>query len=80
VAGIRPASPGFKTVEIEPALGKLNYIKGQMPHPAGMISFDLKRTGKDGIKGEIILPEGLTGIFRWNGKEIVLKGNTRIEL
>jgi len=25
---------GFKTVEIEPALGKLTFIKGQMPHPA----------------------------------------------
>ena len=80
VTGLRPASPGFKTVEIEPALGKLTYIKGQLPHPAGMIIFDLKRKGADGISGEIILPEGLTGIFRWNGKEKVLKGKTEIEL
>jgi hypothetical protein len=80
VAGIRPASPGFKTVDIEPALGGLNFIKGQMPHSAGIISFDLKRTGKDGIRGEIILPEGLTGIFRWNGKTIDLKGKTEIEI
>jgi alpha-L-rhamnosidase len=78
VAGIRPSSPGFKTVEIEPALGKLTYIKGQLPHPAGMIIFDLKRNGNDGISGEITLPEGLTGIFRWNGKEIDLKGKTII--
>jgi hypothetical protein len=78
VAGIRPATPGFKTVEIEPALGKLTYIKGQLPHPAGMIIFDLKRKGTDGISGEIILPEGLTGIFRWNGKTIDLKGKTEI--
>jgi hypothetical protein len=80
VAGIRPGTPGFKTVDIEPALGGLNFIKGQMPHPAGMISFDLKRTGKDGIRGEIILPEGLTGIFKWNGKTIDLKGKTEIEI
>jgi alpha-L-rhamnosidase len=80
VAGIRPGTPGFKTVDIEPALGKLTFIKGQMPHPAGMISFDLKRTGTQGIKGEIILPEGLTGTFRWNEKVIVLKGKTEIEL
>ena len=80
VAGIRPAMPGFKTVEIEPALGKLAYIKGQLPHPAGMIIFDLKRKGTDGISGEITLPEGLTGIFRWNGKTIDLKGKTEIEL
>jgi len=80
VAGIRPGISGFKTVEIEPALGKLTFIKGQMPHPAGIISFDLKRTGKDGINGEIILPEGLTGIFKWNGKSINLKAKTIIEL
>ena len=80
VAGIRPGAPGFKTVDIEPALGKLTFIKGQMPHPAGMISFDLKRTGIQGIKGEIILPDGLVGTFRWNGKVMVLKGKTEIEL
>ena len=51
-----------------------------MPHPAGIISFDLKRKGTDGITGEITLPEGLTGIFKWNGKTIDLKGKTEIEL
>ena len=80
VAGIRPGMPGFKTVEIEPALGKLTFIKGQMPHSSGIISFDLKRAGNDGISGEIILPEGLTGTFRWNGKAVALKGKTDIEL
>jgi hypothetical protein len=80
VVGIRPASPGFKTVEIEPAPGKLNFIKGQLPHPAGMIIFVLKRKGTDGISGEITLPEGLTGTFRWKGKMINLKGKTAIEL
>ena len=80
VAGIRPGMPGFKTVEIEPALGKLTFIKGQMPHPAGIISFDLKRKVDEGISGGIILPEGLTGKFTWNGKSISLKGKTNIEL
>jgi hypothetical protein len=80
VAGIRPASPGFKTVDIEPALGKLTFIKGQLPHPEGMIIFDLKRKGADGISGEVTLPEGLTGTFKWNGKELNLKGKTSIEI
>lgn len=80
VAGIRPGSPGFKSVEIEPALGKLSYIKGQMPHPAGSIIFDLKRNGTTGISGEIILPEGLTGKFKWNGKSISLSNRTNIKL
>jgi hypothetical protein len=80
VAGIRPGTSGFKTVEIEPALGKLTFIKGQMPHPAGIIMYNLKREGKDGINGEIVLPEGLTGIFKWKGKSINLKDKTKIEL
>jgi alpha-L-rhamnosidase len=80
VAGIRPGSPGFKTVEIEPAPGKLTFIKGQIPHPNGIISFDLKRNGTDGIKGDVVLPEGLTGSFIWKGKTIPIKGKTNIEL
>jgi hypothetical protein len=79
VAGIRPGTAGFKTVEIQPALGKLDFIKGQMPHPAGMIIFDLKRSGNEGIKGEITLPEGVTGTFRWNGNSIELNGKTAID-
>lgn len=80
VAGIRPGTSGFKTVEMEPALGNLTFIKGQMPHPAGTIIFNLKRIGSDGISGEVVLPEGLTGKFTWNGKTITLKGKTNIEL
>jgi hypothetical protein len=80
VAGIRPASPGFKTVRIEPALGELKFIKGQMPHPSGTIAFDLKRNGENGISGEITLPKSLTGTFSWNGQTVHLKGKTTIEL
>jgi hypothetical protein len=80
VAGIRPGTAGFKTVEIAPALGKLTFIKGQMPHPAGIISFDLKKSGNDGIKGQIILPDGLTGTFKWNGRSIPLSGRTNIDI
>jgi hypothetical protein len=79
VAGIRPASPGFRSVRMEPALGELQFIKGQMPHPSGSIIFDLKRNG-NAIQGEVNLPEGLTGTFGWNGKSVQLKGNTKIDL
>jgi CubicO group peptidase (beta-lactamase class C family) len=36
-----------------------------VPHPKGIITFDLKRSANDGIKGEIVLPEGLKGKFIW---------------
>jgi hypothetical protein len=65
---------------MEPALGELKFIKGQMPHPSGMIVFDLKRIGTDGIQGEVTLPEGLTGTFGWKGKTVALKGKVRIDL
>jgi hypothetical protein len=65
---------------MEPALGDLKFINGQMPHPSGMIVFDLKRNGNSGIQGEVILPESLTGTFDWNGQTIKLKGKTSIDL
>ncbi len=76
-----PASPGFKTVNIEPHLGDLEFIECRMPHPKGDIFLNLKRRGINGIKGEIILPEGLSGEFLWEGKEIVLdSGKQEINL
>ena len=80
VAGIRPGSPGFKTIQMEPALGALTFIKGRMPHPAGTIVFDLKRNGNGGITGTVELPEGVTGIFLWRGISIPLRGRTVIDL
>jgi hypothetical protein len=80
IAGIRPAEPGFRSVLIEPALGKLNYIKGKFPHPVGIIYFDLKKTAGDGITGEITLPAGLKGTFKWKGKTQSLAGKSIINL
>ncbi len=80
VAGIEPASPGFKTVKIEPHLGSLKEIHGKMPHPNGIILFQLERSGRNGIKGEITLPENLEGTFYWKGKKLQLKGITTIDL
>ncbi len=72
VCGIEPMSPGFNTVKIEPHFGSLHYLEGEMMHPKGKISIKLKRKGKDGIAGKIVLPDSLTGVFRWKGREIIL--------
>ncbi len=80
IAGIRPAEPGFKSVVMEPALGKLGYIRGKFIHPEGLIYFNLIRKGERGISGEITLPERVTGILKWNGKTQVLNGKTKIDL
>lgn len=80
VCGVEPASPGFKTVKIEPHPGNLSEIQGVVPHPTGMIRLFLKTAGKN-VEGEVTLPEGLSGTFIWKGKRIVLKsGATIIDL
>jgi hypothetical protein len=73
LAGITPAEPGFKSVSIAPALGDLEDIQAKMPHPYGLIELRLQRKGKKGIKGNIILPEGLYGTFKWGGQQVHLE-------
>ena len=80
VCGINPASPGFKSVIIEPQLGLLNYVECKVPHPKGDIIVKLKRKGEDGLTGEIILPGGLPGKFVWKSQGISLSsGRNKID-
>lgn len=52
-----------------------------MPHPQGQIKVDLKKKGKSGIEGTVVLPEGLKGRFIWKSKSINLKaGEQKIDL
>ncbi|MDR2765203.1 MAG: glycoside hydrolase family 78 protein [Tannerella sp.] len=73
-AGIAPAEPGYKSVNIEPALGTLKYIKASYPHYLGDITVDLKKKGANGIEGSVLLPPGLKGTFIWRGQPISLTG------
>src|SRR5271166_708153 len=61
VLGVRPTSPGFATVEIAPRFGHLEYLKGRVPTPHGMIEIVLNR--EDG--GEIMLPAGVIARLRF---------------
>lgn len=72
IAGIRPASPGFRTVRIAPLPGPLPYIRSQTPHPEGVIGLDLKFEG-DKCRGTVTLPTGITGRFVWKRQELELK-------
>jgi alpha-L-rhamnosidase len=67
VAGIAPGEPGFRSVQIMPALGDLKQIEAFMPHPLGTIHLQLERKGEEGIKGTIELPEGVRGTLYWGG-------------
>ncbi len=73
IAGIMPAEPEFKSVDIAPAFGHLHHIKASYPHYLGDIKVDLYKTESGECKGEISLPEGLNGKFRYNGNTVYLK-------
>jgi hypothetical protein len=67
VLGIDSYAPGFSKIKIEPHLGKLTHVGGEIPHPNGKIAvsyhFD---QGKWNIKTS--LPAKTSGILVWKGK------------
>lgn len=73
VLGVRPASSGFRTVLIAPALGPLHHAEGRIPHPLGDIDVVFDRVGAAGIRGVVSLPPGLTGSMEWRGKHVKLR-------
>ena len=73
VAGIRPASTGFRTVRIAPQPGKLPKIISHTPHPDGFIDLNLDFEGGR-CRGTVELPQGITGVFVWHGTEVKLAG------
>jgi hypothetical protein len=81
VAGIRPASPGFETVQIEPALGDLQWAEASMPYPrGGTITVKYERT-QAGTKATVTLPEALHGVLVWQGRSYPLRsGEQQISL
>jgi hypothetical protein len=72
VLGIRPASPRFQTVRIEPQLGPLSSAKGTMVHPRGEIVVRVASEGKR-LQGAVSLPDGVTGFLVVNGRETALR-------
>ncbi len=73
VCGIRPASPGFRTVLVRPAPGSLDHIEAQMPHPGGLIRFSYMHEEEYDIF-HVALPENLSGTLVWNNREYALTG------
>jgi alpha-L-rhamnosidase len=60
--GVRPASPGFAMVLIEPRPGDLTEMSVRVPHPKGEISGELSFDPKTGgCSGTITLPAAVAG-------------------
>ena len=72
VLGIDSYAPGFKKIKIEPHLGALTNISGEIPHPDGKVAVAYALSnGKWKVK--ISLPQKTSGIFVWKGKSYLLK-------
>ncbi len=67
VLGIRPSSPGFRTVIIAPALGPLKHAEGRVPHPLGDIQVSFVRSA-GGLRADVTLPRGVRGELVWEGE------------
>lgn len=73
VLGIQSDAPYFERVKIEPHLGSIKKIGGEMPHPQGKVTVSYaKEDGEWNI--EIALPEQTTGSFIWRGETRELHG------
>ena len=77
LAGVRPGSPGFRSVRIEPMPGPLTSFALTMPHPKGMISVSFARHGAQ-VQIDAQLPVGVPGIIAWQGAEHPFSGATSI--
>ena len=59
--------------------GPMRRASGKMPHAKGGIEVRLERKGEGGLSGEVTLPAGLHGEFRWGGRTVPLRpGRQRV--
>lgn len=73
ILGIDSDAPAFKVVKIEPHLGDIKNISGEIPHPEGSIRVDYRLVNNK-LKAIIELPNAIKGRFIWQGKTYLLKG------
>lgn len=68
VAGVRPGSPGYGSVEIEPHLGNLTAVEAGAMTPKGLVSVTYKKVSSSGFDITVVKPESLPGRFVWKGQ------------
>jgi len=71
--GIESDAPYFEKVKIEPHLGSIKAISGEMPHPKGKITVSYLQKGSK-WSVEIRIPDKITGTFYWQGNRLTLQG------
>jgi len=80
VAGIKPGSPGFSTIVIEPHLGTLRSLNAAMPSPKGQIEVSFKTTER-GTHATLTIPDQTPAKLIWYEKTYPLHaGKQDLEL
>jgi alpha-L-rhamnosidase len=72
VLGIDSYAPGFSKIKIEPHLGALTNVSGEIPHPNGKVAVAYV-LDKDKWKISITLPQNTSGVLVWKTKKYLLK-------
>ena len=75
VLGIDSYAPGFSKIKIEPHLGTLTKVSGEIPHPEGKVAVSYALTKKS-WKIVVDLPQHTSGILVWMGKTYLLKAGS----
>ncbi|MBX3751345.1 MAG: hypothetical protein KF897_14780 [Opitutaceae bacterium] len=65
ILGVTPRSPGYRTVDIRPALGDLRWAEGEIPTPQGNIHVSVQSP----LTGRIVLPPGIEATLHLAGRE-----------
>lgn len=63
ILGVTPAAPGWTQVRIAPIPLKLEYARGAIPTPLGLLRVDWEQVSEDQLAMRIELPEGMKGEF-----------------
>jgi hypothetical protein len=59
ILGVRPSDPGFAAVDFHPALGDLEWARGEIPTPQGMLRVELRKLADGTLSAEIDAPPGV---------------------
>lgn len=64
VLGVKQTAPGWASVEITPTPAILEFARGVVPTPRGLIRVEWEKAGEDQLVVRIDLPPGIKGTFR----------------
>ncbi|HEV2474203.1 MAG TPA: alpha-L-rhamnosidase C-terminal domain-containing protein, partial [Chthonomonadales bacterium] len=73
VLGIRPTGGGFRTADIVPRLGDLEWAEGAVPAPHGQIVLSVRKEGS-GMVLQLTLPQGVAATVGVPGSSVILNG------